>query len=167
MARLRDDSPVARVGGPQMTGAVEIRLLKPGDEAVLDRVAPDLFDGAIDAKACATFLNEPRFHLAVALDAGVVVGFASAVHYHHPDKPVPELWVDEVAVAPSHRQRGIASWVLRALFDRARELGCGEAWVLTDRSNPAAMRLYSGVGGRDTDCVMFSFPLGDSGHGVE
>src|SRR5262249_13093965 len=142
--------------------SVEIKLLGSGDEAVLGRVAPEVFDNRIDPSLAAEFLKDPRHHLAVAVDAGTVVGFVSAVHYVHPDKP-PELWINEVAVAPSHRQRGLAKQLMHALFDMGRKHGCLAAWVGTTRSNRAAMRLYASVGaGRETleDFVMVTFPLG-------
>ena len=48
-----------------------------------------------------------------------------------------------------------------ARLDRAREVGCAEAWVLTDRSNPPALNLYSSPGGVEAsrDQVMFTFRL--------
>jgi ribosomal protein S18 acetylase RimI-like enzyme len=142
--------------------SIEIRVLQPGDETVLTRVADDVFDAAIDEAAAASYVGDPRMHVAVAIDAGVVVGFASGVHYHHPDKPAPELFVNEVGVASTHHRRGLASAVLGALFEAARELGCVEAWVLTERDNPAAMRLYASVGGIEApqDPVLYSFRLG-------
>ncbi len=83
---------------------------------------------------------------------------ASAVHYVHPDKP-PELWVNEVGVATMHHRRGVATSLLRALFDRGRALGCAEAWVLTDDDNGPARRLHAGVGGTEAAerpvCVTF------------
>jgi hypothetical protein len=47
------------------------------------------------------------------------------------------------------------------LFDHARALGCVEAWVLADRGNQGAMRLYGSRGGIETptDQVMFTFRL--------
>jgi len=139
--------------------SVEIRILAAGDAAVLENVAADVFDRGVDAARTAEFLADPRHHLAVAIDeAGVVVGFASAVHYIHPDKP-PELWINEVGVAASHRDRGVGKRLLAALFERARTLGCGEAWVLTDRANEPAVRLYQSLGGAARDQVMFSFKL--------
>ena len=50
---------------------------------------------------------------------------------------------------------------MRALFQRGRELECGEAWVLTDRDNLAAQRLYESVGGIEPsrETVMYSFSL--------
>lgn len=137
-----------------------IRLLGPGDARVLDRVAPGVFDHAIDPRWTAEFLADHRHHLAVALDGGVVVGMASAVHYVHPDKP-PELWVNEVGVASSYQRRGIGRALLQALFERGRALGCREAWVGTERSNAPARRLYESAGGAEAaeDFVMVSFRL--------
>jgi ribosomal protein S18 acetylase RimI-like enzyme len=139
---------------------LEYRMLAAGDAAVLDRVAADLFDGPVQAALAQEFLGDDRHHLAVAIDAGIVVGFASGVHYVHPDKPA-ELWINEVAVAPTHLRQGIAQSLLRTLFDAGRVLGCTQAWVLTDRDNTAAMRLYASVGGDagSHDHVMFEFTL--------
>jgi GNAT superfamily N-acetyltransferase len=139
--------------------AIEIRVLGPGDEAVLAHAAPDVFDHPLDPQVTAAFLADAWHHVAVALDDGRVVGFASAVHYLHPDKPHPELWINEVGVAETHRGRGLARAILRALFDAGRAVGCREAWVLTDRSNAPALRLYAASGGVPSDQVMFSFLL--------
>ncbi|MEY4546177.1 MAG: hypothetical protein RL685_2372 [Pseudomonadota bacterium] len=140
--------------------SLEIKILSAAAAAVLERVAPDVFDHAIDAEAAALFLADPRHHLAVAIDAGVVVGFASGVHYFHPDKPVPELFVNEVGVAATHQKRGVAKAILRCLFQHARELGCGQAWVLTDQENVPAQRLYAASGGTSSEHLMFSILLG-------
>ena len=128
--------------------AIEIKVLRSGDERVLANVAQELFDNPIDPELTKEFLADPRHHLAVAIDEGVVVAFASGVDYVHPDKP-RELWVNEVAVAPTHRRRGLATSVLNALFEAGRDRHCTEAWVLTDRENPAAMALYSSLGGME------------------
>lgn len=142
---------------------VEIRILSAQDAAVLDRVAPDVFDEPIDPRAAAAFLADPRHHLAVACADGVVVGFASGVHYFHPDKPVPELFVNEVGVAPTHQNRGLAKAILRRLLEHGRELGCGQAWVLTDRDNTPAQRVYAAAGGTATEHLMYSIPLMSTG----
>ena len=139
---------------------LEIRLLAAGDEGVLGNVAPGVFDHDVLPAMAAEFLADPRHHIAVALDAGLVVGFASAVHYVHPDKP-PELWVNEVGVADAHQGRGLAVRLLHALFEAGRAADCRQAWVLTDRSNAAAMRLYQKAGGVEAagETVMFEFSL--------
>jgi ribosomal protein S18 acetylase RimI-like enzyme len=141
--------------------AIEIKVLGPLDTGVLADVAPDVFDNAIDVVRANEFLADPRHHLVVAVDNGQVVGFVSAVHYIHPDKPRPELWINEVGVAETHRGRGLATRLLRSVFAVAQGLGCVEAWVLTDRENTAAMRLYAAAGSTEapTDHVMFTFRL--------
>ena len=144
-----------------MSDRLEIRLLGAGDEGVLDRVDADVFDDPIDTGRAREFLSDPRHHVAVAIDDGVVVGFASGVHYVHPDKPVPELWVNELGVASTHRQRGIGKAVLDCLLDAGRALGCTQAWVLTERDNVPAMRLYASIDGAQapSDHAMISFLL--------
>jgi len=141
---------------------VEIRILGRDDAAVLDAVGEDVFDNAIDPATAKEFLADPRHHLSVAIDGGVVVGFASGVHYVHPDKP-PELWINEVGVASTHRGRRLGKAILAALIDRGRALGCTEAWVLTSRANLPAMAMYASAGGIEApeDSVMFSFALDD------
>jgi hypothetical protein len=63
------------------------------------------------------------------VDGGVVVGFVSAVHYVHPDKPVAEMWINEVVSStPGAR---LAKDLLRAVFAAARR-SAGRR-VLTDR----------------------------------
>ena len=106
-----------------------------------------MFDNPIDERLTAEFLQDPRHHLAVAVEEGVVVGFASGVHYVHPDKPA-ELWVNELGVAPTHRRRGVAKGLLYLLFGVGRREGCRVAWVPTERPNARAMRLYESCGGR-------------------
>jgi GNAT superfamily N-acetyltransferase len=137
-----------------------IRVLGPDDAEVLDRVAPDVFDHDVDARWTAEFFDDSRHHLAVALDGDTVVGIASGVHYVHPDKP-PELFVNEVGVAPTHQGQGIGGRLMRALLARGREVGCREAWVLTDYTNAAARRLYASVGGTDAPgpTLMVTFHL--------
>lgn len=144
---------------------IDIRRLSAADAHVLDDLDPDVFDDPLDPAATTAFLADPRHHLVVALDAGRVVGFVSAVHYLHPDKARPELWINEVGVAATHHGQGIGKGLLRAALAIGRDLGCETAWVLTDRSNAPALRLYASAGGAESpdDVVMFEFALGAPG----
>src|SRR6185437_16533729 len=126
-----------------------IRILGPGDFAVLEHVAEGVFDNAVDSRCTAEFLADSRHHLAVAVSDGQVVGMASAVHYVHPDKP-RELWINEVGAAPTHRRLGIGRRLLDALFERGRSLGCRQAWVATEPANVAARQLYGATGGKES-----------------
>lgn len=141
-----------------MSEAFTIHLLAPSDAAILDRVAPGVFDHEVDPRRRDEFLADPRHHMAVALLEGEVVGMASAVHYVHPDK-APELWVNEVGVAPAHQRKGLGQRLLAALFAHGRSLGCREAWLGTELDNVAARRLYASVGGREQGMAYFTFDI--------
>lgn len=141
-----------------MSESLTIRMLGLSDTALFHRVASGVFDNAIDPRLAAEFLTDPRHHMAVALEGETIVGMASAVHYIHPDKP-PELWLNEVGVAPSHQGHGIGRQLLQALFARGRALGCSEAWLGTEVDNVAARRLHAAVGGEEQPMVHVTFSL--------
>ncbi|HET9983273.1 MAG TPA: GNAT family N-acetyltransferase [Longimicrobiales bacterium] len=138
---------------------LEVRLLGAGDGEVLERVAPDVFDGPVRARWTREFLGDARHHIIVAIDDRVVVGMVTAVDYVHPDK-APQLWVNEIGVAPSHRRRGIGRRLLDAMLAHGRALGCTEAWLGTEETNEAARALYRGAGGVEEPFILYSFDLG-------
>lgn len=138
--------------------SVVVRLLGTEDAGVLDRVAEDVFDEAVVASLTREFLDDPRHHLAVAIDGDRVVGIASALDYVHPDKP-RQLWINEVGVAPPWQRRGLASAMIEALLAHAKRLGCVEAWVGTEPDNTAARGLYEALGGQIEPAVIFAWAL--------
>jgi len=142
--------------------AIDVKTLGLSDWDLVSKAAPGVFDDPILEGPTRAFLADPRHHLVVAVADGQVVGAVSAVDYVHPDKPAPELWINEVGVAPSHRRLGIGRRLMEHTIALARELGCQEAWVVTERSNVEAQRLYESAGG--TPCpepsVQYSFDLG-------
>jgi hypothetical protein len=95
--------------------AIEIKLLGREDTGVLAYIAPEVFDNPINVGRANEFLADPRHHLVVAVEDGLVVGFVSAVHYVHPDKPRSAAY--GVGRSPG-------SWVRRGLGpDRPSESG--------------------------------------------
>ena len=144
----------------------DIRLVRAGDEGLLDAIAPEVFDRPINPATLKRFLGEPNHYLFVAIEAETIVGFISAVLYEHPDKPASELWINELAVAPSHQRHGIGAALLDALLAHARTLGCSEAWVLSDKNNAKAKRLYaSRTNQPPIEVQMFTFLLADPASG--
>ncbi len=138
-----------------------IKLLTPTNSHILNNVAENVFDDPIVESSAQEFLNDPRHRLVVALDNEVVVGFVSAVIYVHPDKPAPEMWINEIGVAPTHQRHGIGKALMQAILEEAKQSSCSEAWVLTDRANLPAMAMYKSAGGEESlpDSTMFTFKL--------
>ena len=143
---------------------IKTKIMAESDISILLNVANDVFDNPVDEKLAAEFLADPRHHIVAAMDEGVMIGFASAVHYIHPDKP-PELWINEVGVAPSHQKQGIGKAIMKEMLRLGQELGCKTAWVLTEQGNNPANGLYKSAGGKvdGGDTIMYEFDLTSRG----
>jgi ribosomal protein S18 acetylase RimI-like enzyme len=122
---------------------MDIRRATTPDEI---HAAADLLDGPPLESATERFLADERHHLLVAVDEETTVGFVSGVETTHPDKGT-EMFLYELAVAASHRGRGIGRELIRALAELASERGCYGMWVATDEGNLAARAAYAGAGG--------------------
>jgi ribosomal protein S18 acetylase RimI-like enzyme len=137
---------------------LEIRRLGVEDYEVLQHVAPGVFDDPVEPRWTRAFLADARHHLIVALDEGQVVGMVSAVDYVHPDK-APQLWINEIGVAPSHQRQGIGRLLLDAMLAHGRALECTEAWLGTEDSNEPAQRLYRSAGAAPEPFTLYTFRL--------
>jgi ribosomal protein S18 acetylase RimI-like enzyme len=113
-----------------------------GDARVFARLAPDVFDEAIEPARLAAYLDDASHLMVLALSGGVVIGQAAGVVHLHPDKP-NELYVEEVGVSPLHQQRGVARAMLDELARWGIERGCEDAWLGTEPGNQAAKALYA------------------------
>lgn len=138
--------------------AIAVRMLGREESHVLTRVADGVFDEPLEACWTTAFFEDGRHHLAVAIEDGVVVGMVSAVDYVHPDK-APQLWINEIGVAPSHLRRGIGRRLLDTILEHGRTLGCTEAWLATEETNVPAKALYRSVGGLPEQFTLYSFSL--------
>jgi aminoglycoside 6'-N-acetyltransferase I len=137
---------------------VEIRQVGPGDAALFERVADDVFDKPVDPGRLAAYLAAPGHYMIVALHAGEIVGQVAAVIHRHPDKPT-ELYIDEVGVTPRLQRQGIARRMLDAMLALGKALGCEEGWVGTEPDNSPARALYACLGVPAEPFVMYEFDV--------
>jgi ribosomal protein S18 acetylase RimI-like enzyme len=85
----------------------------------------------------------------------------SGTQLTHPDKPAPELFLNELGVDAAYRGRGVGKQLVSSLWELAQAQGCRGMWVLTDESNAAAQRVYAGAGGRrESAQLMFGWGEG-------
>jgi ribosomal protein S18 acetylase RimI-like enzyme len=126
--------------------AVDIVALSAENRSLLECIAVDVFDNPIDPQQLAAFLVDPRHFMVLAVEDDMVVGMASGVEYFHPDKP-PQLWINEVGVASTHRRRGIGKALIASLLQVAKTRGCQYAWLGTDHDNVAAQACFGSVPG--------------------
>ena len=122
----------------------DIQLLTAGNARLLERVKPEVFDNPIDVAQLHAFLEDARHIMFIAVIGDSVIGMASAVEYFHPDKQ-PQLWINEVGVAPPYRKNGIGRALVKALLDAAENRNCGFAWLGTDIDNHAAQACFGSI----------------------
>lgn len=119
--------------------AIEIRRLRPGDEAVVERLAT--------REPHVELLADERTFFLVAFDGDAPVGFVLAHELPRRHAPRAKLFVYELGVEETHRRRGIATRLLQELRRLGRAGGIETAFVLTNASNAPAMALYESAGG--------------------
>ncbi|HZZ68724.1 MAG TPA: GNAT family N-acetyltransferase [Phenylobacterium sp.] len=137
---------------------MDVRFLGPGDEDLLI-AAVDLTDeGPLARSRASAHLADADLVNLVAVEAGEVVGFI----YGHVLRrfEATSFFIYSVDVAERHRRRGIAKAMIAALSAETEKGRWDEMFVLTNRSNAAAMALYASAGGiapPPDDVVMFDF----------
>ena len=120
---------------------ISVRMLGATDVALFDDDPTGFIDG-IDAGVAAALLDDPSRHVAIAIAGGHIVGVAFALQ-----REGRELVVADVAVAPSHRRRGVGRRLLAALLERGRAVGCREASVEAAHDDAALRALCAAAGG--------------------
>ena len=126
---------------------MELWHATPGAEERV-KAAERLFDDAVDLEATRRFLADEANHLLIAYVDGEPAGFVSGTELTHPDKPAPELFLNELGVDSAYRGRGIGKALVAELWALAQRRGCGGMRVLTDEGNAVALRVYENAGGR-------------------
>ncbi len=97
--------------------------------------------------------------MVVATVEGQVIGMVTGVHFHHPDKP-PQMWINELGMAGPFGRQGIATALVDAPSEHARDLACTEIWVIADPTDMAEA-FYTSLGWARTDqrLAMFTHAL--------
>jgi GNAT superfamily N-acetyltransferase len=137
-------SPVMTVRRAQETdfGRVTELLEQMGRE----RVPHDSYSAA--RQVYLDQLADPGSEHLVAVEGGVVVGFCSLHYRMRLNRTAPQAWIADLFVDRAARGRGTAKTLLIEAERRARERGCFELTLETERSEDGL--LYSAAGMQDT-----------------
>jgi aminoglycoside 3-N-acetyltransferase I len=102
-------------------------------------------------------LASDTFVAVAAVAEGAVIGGAVAYVMAKCEQARSELYIYDLAVAASHRRRGVATAMIRALQVIAAERGVYVMFVQADRGDEPAIALYSKLGVRE-DVLHFDIP---------
>ncbi|MEM6761456.1 MAG: GNAT family N-acetyltransferase, partial [Pseudomonadota bacterium] len=136
----------------------EVRRAGPADSALIGRPAADVFDAVPAEPFRSVLLADPSHILVVAIVDGVVVGQCQAVIVRHLFK-APELFVENLGVAPPFQRQGAGSALVGEMLTEARKIGCEEIYVLAEPENQAACGFYAAAGFQRNDIVVFDRPV--------
>ncbi len=104
-------------------------------------------------------LGKPHVLALAALDGDTVVGGLVAYQLDKLEQARSEIYIYDLAVAERHRRQGIATGLIRALGEIARERGAWVMFVQADPVDPPAIALYQKLGTRE-DVHHFDIPVG-------
>lgn len=130
---------------------VRVFRADPGDLRLAYQAVVDVNGHApADEAALEAFLVDDASYLLLAEVEGRAVGSLIGHRLRTPHAEQPHLLLYEIDVASAWRRRGIGRRLVEAFLDEARAAGARGAWVVTNRSNEAAMALYRSCGLTDT-----------------
>lgn len=105
-------------------------------------------DIGFDLERLASFLAEPHNLAFTAEYNGEVAGFIYGYSLMSLDSE-PQLFVYSVDVFDEFQNAGIGSKLFQFVVDYSRENGFSECFVITDRGNKRACRIYEKAGGKN------------------
>lgn len=94
-------------------------------------------------------LAKDHFLPMVAMDGTEVVGGLAAYQLDKFEQARSEIYIYDLAVAVSHRRRGIARALITELTRIAAERGCWVVYVQADYGDDPAIALYTSMGTRE------------------
>ena len=134
-----------------MSAPIALRWLTADDEDLADIAdalnRPDWEPSAdrYTAEALEAFLRDERHLYLVASIGDEIAGAAHAYLMLHPGGAL-HLYIDEVDTRERFRRMGVATAMVNALIQMARDKGADDAWLGTEHDNEAANALYRSLG---------------------
>jgi aminoglycoside 3-N-acetyltransferase I len=121
---------------------------------------PDTYQGAVPSDAyLAKLLGKPHFIALAALDGDEVIGGLAAYELEKFERARSEIYIYDLAVGQAHRRKGVATALIRALQEIAKERGAYLIYVQADTGDAPAIALYESLGTRE-DVHHFDIPIG-------
>lgn len=96
----------------------------------------------------AGLLAKPHFIAVVACERAAIVGGLTAYILDKPEQDRREVYIYDLAVAESHRRRGIATELIETLRRTAAEHDAFVIYVQADLADAPAIALYDTLGSR-------------------
>jgi ribosomal protein S18 acetylase RimI-like enzyme len=136
----------------------EITRLTREDGHLLQQVVEKFKSEEVSVKRIDDFLRNDLDYVIACIDGNEVVGFLLAYELPRFDKS-SMMYVHEVNVLPEYRRRGIGNRLINEITRICEERGLCKMFLITNKSNVPACRLYEATGARavDDDSVIYCY----------
>lgn len=121
---------------------VQIDKLTAADLEQVSRMEQECFSMPWSEKSFEEILDNPKAVYVVAREDEQVIGYCGAYLI------LDEADINQVAVAPAHREKGVGRMMLTALMERLKQAGAESVTLEVRKSNIPAIALYEGLGFR-------------------
>jgi aminoglycoside 3-N-acetyltransferase I len=133
-------------------------LLKVFGEAFQD---VDTYQKAVpDNGYLSSLLSKQHFIALVAMNENKVVGGLAAYELEKFEQDRREIYIYDLAVAETHRRKGVATELINQLKHIAKERMAYVIYVQADKEDTPAIRLYDSLGKKE-DVFHFDIPIDD------
>lgn len=146
----------------------EVQQLSPSDELLMDSLLAVFGEAFEDRETYGSkrpsgaylrkLLGSDYFVALVAKHGQMVVGGLAAYELKKFEQERSEFYIYDLAVAASHRRKGVATALIRDLQRIAAARGAYVIFVQADTPDAAAIALYSKLGVRE-DVLHFDIPV--------
>lgn len=121
---------------------VQIDKLTAADLEQVSRMEQECFSMPWSEKSFEEILDNPKAVYVVAREEEQVIGYCGAYLI------LDEADINQVAVAPAHREKGVGRMMMTALMERLKQAGAESVTLEVRKSNIPAIALYEGLGFR-------------------
>ena len=104
--------------------------------------------GFVNEENARQFLLNPMNWLFACIQDKQIIGFAKGYELNRLDKRSNMMYIHEVGVLPQYHRQGIAFEIFAAIKTMCKINGICKFFLMTQKANIAACRLYEKVGGK-------------------
>ena len=140
---------------------MEFRRLKAGDESLLAEILMTFRKESTSPIRAENFLSSIDNYIFACINNSLLIGFALGYRLPRFDAQADMLYIHEVSVSEEYQCQGIGKKLMEGLQEICGIEGLSKAFLITNKSNMAAIKLYLSAGGvanSDDDIVYFFTP---------
>ena len=124
---------------------MEIKVLDENDIELLKDILEEDSNMLFNVDNIRSFMHSPNTYGFVVKNDNKVIGFAYGHGLTRPDGKIM-FYLHDIGLLKEHRDKGIGSQFMKFIFEFAKNNNFSEVFLITDRGNPRACRVFEKTG---------------------